>query len=238
MEQYYEIAGLTVQMDSFGRTLRQAEPYRCVPAEPDIIIQSDWKTLRQQQPHLSDEDCEYLCTGASFYRQLLNFDGMLLHASAVVVDGWVYLFSAPCGTGKSTHTGLWRQVFSDRAYMLNDDKPALRFVDGHWYAYGTPWSGKHDISTNVRVPVAGICFLHQARENTIVPFSGPKAIYSLLEQTVRPRSAELRMHLMVLLDRLLTHLPVWQMGCNMNPQAAMVSYEAMSAGRKDVTNED
>ena len=233
MMQHYKIANLIIQMSSFGRTLTQAEPYRCEPAQPDIIIRSDWQALQKDQPHLSDEDCEYLCTGASFYRQLLNFDGMLLHASAVVVDGYAYLFSAPCGTGKSTHTRLWLQAFGDRAFILNDDKPALRFEDGAWYAYGTPWSGKHDISANVRVPVAGICFLHQAKENTIRPFSGPKAIFSLLEQTARPAGAALRGQLMMLLDKLLTNLPVWEMGCNMDPQAAMVSYGAMSGGRKD-----
>lgn len=233
MVNYYKIANLTIRMSTFGRTLTQAEPYRCEPAEPDIVITSNWQTLQAKQPHLSDEDCEYLCTGASFYRQLLNFDGMLLHASAVVVDGYAYLFSAPCGTGKSTHTRLWLQAFGDRAFILNDDKPALRFEDGAWYAYGTPWSGKHDISANVRVPVAGICFLHQAKENTIRPFSGPKAIFSLLEQTARPAGAALRGQLMMLLDKLLTNLPVWEMGCNMDPQAAMVSYGAMSGGRKD-----
>jgi len=233
MMNYYKIANLIIQMSTFGRTLSQAEPYRCEPAEPDIVIQSNWQALQQAQPHLNDEDCEYLSTGGSFYRQLLNFDGMLLHASAVVLDGRAYLFSAPCGTGKSTHTKLWLKVFGDRAYMLNDDKPALRFEDGAWYAYGTPWSGKHDISTNIRVPVAGICFLHQAKENTIRPFSGTKAIFALLEQTARPAGAALRLQLMTLLDKLLTNLPVWEMGCNMDPQAAQVSYEAMSGGRKE-----
>ena len=233
MTEFYKIANLTIQMSSFGRTVAQAEPYRCEPAQPDIIIRSDWQALQKAQPHLSDEDCEYLCTGGSFYRQLLNFDGMLLHASAVVLDGYAYLFSAPCGTGKSTHTKLWLKVFGDRAYILNDDKPALRFEDGAWYAYGTPWSGKHDISTNIRVPVAGICFLRQAKENTIRPFSGPKAIFALLEQTARPAGPQLRGQLMMLLDKLLTNLPVWEMGCNMDPQAAQVSYEAMSGGRKE-----
>ena len=238
MVQYYKIAGLTVKMDSFGRTEEQALPYRCDPAEPDMVIQSDWKSFQQRQPHLNDEDCEYLCTGGSFYRQLLQFDGMLLHASAVVVDGRAYLFSAPCGTGKSTHTKLWLQVFGDRAVILNDDKPALRHENGVWYAYGTPWSGKHDISSNIRVPVAGICFLYQAKENTIEPFGGAKAIFSLLEQTARPAGADLRMQLMTLLDRLMAQVPVWRMGCNMDPQAALVSYETMSAGRKDEENEN
>lgn len=233
MNQYYKIANLTIQMDSFGRTVEQAKPYRCIPDEPDMIVHSNWLDLKERQPHLSDEDCEYMSTGSSFYRQLLNFDGMLLHASAVVVDGYAYLFSAPCGTGKSTHTKLWLETFGDRAYILNDDKPALRFEDGAWYAYGTPWSGKYDISANVRVPVAGICRLHRAQENTIQPFTGPKAVFALLEQTARPARADLRAKMMDLLDKLMTHVPIWQMGCNMNPEAALVSYEAMSQGRKE-----
>lgn len=238
MEQFYKIAGVTVQMDSFGRTVEQAKPYLCEKAEPDIIVYSDWKELQERQPQLSQDDCEYLSTGASFYRQLLGFNGMMLHASAVVVDGYAYLFTAPCGTGKSTHTGIWRRVFGDRAVILNDDKPALRFEGGQWYAYGTPWSGKYDISINTRVRVAGICFLHRAQENTIAPFGGAKAIYALLEQTARPGGAELRLRLMELLDKLMAQVPIWQMGCNMDPRAAMVSYEAMSAGRKENDYED
>ena len=238
MNQYYKIANLTVQMDSFGRTVEQAKPYLCDEAQPDLVIRSDWKSLQEKQPHLSDEDSEYLCTGGSFYRQLLNFDGMLLHASAVVVDGWAYLFSAPCGTGKSTHTRLWLRMFGDQAYLLNDDKPALRYEDGRWYAYGTPWSGKHDVSRNVRVPVAGICYLHQAKENTIAPLVGPRAIFCLLEQTARPAGPQLRARLMDLLDKLIKQVPIWQMGCNMEPEAARTSYEVMSKGRKELCNED
>ena len=227
MENYYKIAGLTVKMDTFGRTLTQAEPYLWEPAEPDIIIRSDWKALQKVQPHLSDEDCEYLCTGGSFYRQLLHFDGMMLHASAVVLDGKAYLFTAPCGTGKSTHTKLWLALFGDRAYILNDDKPALRLIDGVWYAYGTPWSGKHDISTNEAVPVAGICYLHQAKENEIRKITGKRAVFSLLEQTPRPPEASLRIRVLEQLDKLISQVPVWEMGCNMDPSAAELSCNVM-----------
>lgn len=228
MEKYYKVANLIVRMSSFGRTVEQGKPYLCEPAEPDIVIRTDWRALQKAQPHLSDEACEYLCTGSSFYTQLLKFDGILLHASAVVMDGRAYLFSAPCGTGKSTHTGLWLKIFGQRAFILNDDKPALRLEDGQWFAYGTPWSGKYDLSVNVRAPVAGICFLHQAAENTIAPFAGPQAIYAIFQQTVRPSGAVPRQQLMTLLDKLLTQVSVWQMGCNMDIKAAVVSYEAMS----------
>ena len=228
MTQYYKVAGLTVEMDSFGRTVEQAKPYLCEKAQPDIVIKSDWQALQAQQPHLSKDDCEYMYTGSVFYRQLLKHGGFLLHSSAVVVDGKAYLFSAPCGTGKSTHTKLWLQVFKERAYILNDDKPALRLEDGTWYAYGTPWSGKHDLSANTRVPLAGICFLGRGNENVIRPFGGSKAVFAFLEQTARPPETALRTQLMDLLQKLMESVPVWQLKCNMDPQAAGVSYEAMS----------
>lgn len=234
MERYYEVAGLSVKMDSFGYTVTQAEPYLSQPVEePDIVIVSDWEKLKERQPHLSVEDCEYMSTGASFYYQLLRFDGMLLHASAAVVDGKAYLFSAPCGTGKSTHTALWRKTFgADRVQILNDDKPALRLEDGQWYAYGTPWSGKTDQNLNLRVPLAGICFLSQARENRIRPYGGVKAIFSILEQTARPRGGESRGRMLELIDKLLQTTPVWWLECNMEPEAARLSYETMSKGKE------
>jgi len=144
-----------------------------------------------------------------------------------VVDGKAYAFTADCGTGKSTHTQLWLNRFGDRAYILNDDKPALRFEDGVWYAYGTPWSGKYDISRNERVPLAGIAVVERGEENEILPFKGIAAIHAILKQVNRPRSAQYRVKLMELLDKLISTVPVWKLRCNMDPQAAEVAYESM-----------
>ncbi len=230
MSQYYRVADLIVEMDSFGRTVSQAEPYR-VDGEfkPDICISVDWRPLKENQPHLSEEDCEYIETGASFYHQLVKFDGMFLHSSAIVMDGKAYLFSAPCGTGKSTHTALWRKVFGeDRVQMLNDDKPALRLVDGKWYAYGTPWSGKYDISSNIRVPLGGICILTRGKVNKIEPFCGAKAVSALLEQTTRQKNVAFMQKMLDLLDKLITDVPIWRLECNMDPEAAILSHRVMS----------
>ena len=228
MTRYYKIANLTVAMDSFGRTVEQAEPYLTEASDSaDITITADWKALQAAQPHLSDEDSEYLVTGGSFYRQLLNFDGMMLHSSAVVRDGKAYLFTAACGTGKSTHTQLWLKNFPD-AFILNDDKPALRLEEGKIYAYGTPWSGKTAHTRNVRVELGGICVLRRGAENRIVPYTGRGALHDILEQTVRPRDPAMMGKLLDILDRLMTSVPVWKLECNMEPEAAHTSYNAMS----------
>lgn len=230
MDQFYKIAGLLVQMDTFGRTEDFARPYLIEgPQTPDIVVEADWTPWKKKSDKISDASCEYLATGSSFYRQLLNFNGMLLHSSALVMDGKAYLFSAPCGTGKSTHVALWRRVFGDdRVRVLNDDKPALRLENGTWYAYGTPWSGKTGQNLNLRAPLAGITMIERGKMNEIEPFSGKAAIRAVLSQTTPVQETELRIKQLGLLDKLMTQVPIWKLKCNMEPEAAIVSYEAMS----------
>jgi len=232
MKLNYKIAGLTVSMDSYGRTAEQASPYKTSSVEkPDFHVESIREKVKQKYPSILEDEAEYIGTGVYFYRELLKYNGFQLHSSAVVVDGKAYLFSADSGTGKSTHTGLWLKQFGERAYILNDDKPALRLIDGIWHAFGTPWSGKHDISVNTGVPVAGICMIERGEVNEIKPFSGKDAIFEVYVQTNRPKSTENRIRLLELLDNLFANVPVWKMKCNMEPDAAIISYEAMS-GKK------
>lgn len=234
MEQYYKIAGLTVAMDTYGRTEKQSRPYLMKKAsEPDIRIVSYKDVMKERNAYLSDDDAEYLGTGGCFYKELLNFAGFRLHASAVVYGGKAYLFSADSGTGKSTHTDLWLKMLGNEAYILNDDKPALRLVEDTWYAFGTPWSGKHDISVNTGVPIGGICMLERGENNVIMPYRGKDAIFELFVQTNRPKAAIYRMKLLELLDDLFQHVPVWKLKCNIDPEAARVAYEAMVADKRE-----
>lgn len=224
---YYRIAGLTVQMSPTGRTQRQAEPYRIAPVETPQIRIPEQLSLPGGQA-LSPDEQYYLASGACFYRQLLNFDGLFLHASAVVLDEKAYLFSAPSGTGKSTHAQLWLQEFGpERAQILNDDKPAIRMEDGRFYAWGTPWSGKEDLSMNRRFPLAGICLLERGEENTVTRCDSVRALFALTQQTYRPTSQEEMHLLMTLMDRLLRQVPVYRLQCNIQPEAARVAYRAM-----------
>ena len=91
------------------------------------------------------------------------------------MDGAAYLFTAPSGTGKSTHTRLWREVFGDRVWMINDDKPMLRISENLVTAYGTPWNGKHHISRNASAPLKAIVQLNRGKENIIMDFYFLKA---------------------------------------------------------------
>lgn len=226
----YRIADLNVQMEVGGRTARQAEPYLWVTAEPiDIAVRCNPAAFQKKNPHLSRDDCEYLTSGASFYRQLTGFGGLMLHASAIEADGLAYLFCGASGIGKSTHTDLWRALYgADGVGIINDDKPALRLVNGVWYAYGTPWSGRDDLQRNVRVPLAGICFLGQGQRNEIHPLEGAEAVHHILNHTVRPPEAHLTLCLLESVDRLLARIPLWSLTCTPTEAAAELAYRTMT----------
>lgn len=230
MELTYRIAGLTVNMDTFGFMVDRARPYQIEYMEdPDIVLVGEKRFLRKEGTEARIAFSEYTSKAADFYKQILDYDGMLLHSSAVVMDGKAYLFSADSGTGKSTHTSLYRRYFGDdRVRVLNDDKPAVRLEDGVFYAYGTPWSGKTDLNLNLRVPLGGVCLLERGEKNEIARVPAQKALFRLLQQTRRFEDKEKMEKLLKLMDALLQVVPVWGMKCNMNPEAAKVSYEAMS----------
>lgn len=223
----YRIADLTVDMDVSGRTAKQAQAY-AVPCEgaAQITLQYDLDELMALNPHITSRDmAEHMVTGMLFSRELLRFDGTYLHASAVILNGRAYLFSAPSGTGKSTHTEKWCRLFG--AVYLNDDKPAVRQVNGIWHAYGTPWSGKHDISLPMGAPIGGIAFLKRGQENTIRRLSPAEALPLIFNQSLWKLRQEQMQKQLALLDGILRQIPVWELSCRNDDEAAMVSRAAM-----------
>lgn len=227
MKRYF-IAGLTVDMEASGRTEVRAAPYEIPPVGPaDITLNCDAEAILKLNPFLEDlEMAAYMGFGAIFSRKLLNFDGSFLHSSAVIYDGRAYLFSAPSGTGKSTHTEKWCRLF--QATYLNDDKPALRLVDGQWMAYGTPWSGKHDLSSPVGVPLGGIAFLKRGDENKICALPPSKAVPNFMSQSLWKLQKDQMEKQLALLDSLVRSVPIWELTCRNDDDAAFVSFKAMT----------
>ena len=200
----------------------------------DIIIRTEY--FRPEKfPNLTENNMIYMESARYFYAQLLRHGGFYLHSSAVEMDGKAYLFSANPGVGKSTHTRLWQGIFGEKAHVFNDDKPALRCVDGKWYAYGTPWCGKDGININMKVPVAGICFLKQAQENQIRRLTTQEAIPQILPQTIyKMSSRENAMLLLAHLDDLLRKTPVFELENRPEPEAAQLSYETMRQAAEEM----
>lgn len=228
MMKRYKIADIQVDMEVTGRTLHQAVPYLCpsdLPADMTIALHPD-QILEKNPKFLNEDIAEYMATGFYFARNILNFAGYYLHASAVILDGKAYLFTAPSGTGKSTHTEKWMRLFGARC--LNDDKPVLRLMNGTWMAYGTPWSGKHDLSSNESAPVGGIACLRRGDRNEISRMAPAAALPLLMGQTVHRLYREQVDKQLDLLDKLLRDIPVWDLSCRNDDEAAHVARAAMT----------
>ncbi len=232
----HRIADLTVDMGyKYDRMKKQAEAYRISEnVSPEVTIYLSDSFLEQkyaENPAIPPEFGEYIYTGSIFYTGLILFGGFMLHASAVLMDGHAYLFSASSGVGKSTHTGMWQQVFGkERAKILNDDKPAIRIEKDGIFAFGTPWSGKTDLNINVKAPIAGICFIERGKTNKIKRENGGAVVGKLLAQTIRPYDEKDMELLLGHIDCVLSKIPAYTLSCDISEEAVHVAYEAMSKG--------
>ena len=225
-----KVADLVVEMDVKSEfLLSRLGPYYCSEEEKtdiSIDVSEQFYLDRQaENPHMSPGECECLWSGGYFYEQLTRFGGIMLHASCVEYGGKAYLFSARSGTGKSTHTHLWLKYLPG-SRIINDDKPAIRYIDGVYYAYGTPWSGKTDESVNIGVPIEGIAFLSRG-ENSIRRIPGIKALKLFMDQTVRPRDKALMGNTLEILNKVLTDVPIYELSCDMSEEAVRTSYNGM-----------
>lgn len=230
----HKIAGISVNLETKGKIIEiQRKAYRIDKSEiADITIALSDKFIKQKQeenPNLTIDECEYIWTGISFYYRLLEFNGCMFHASAVAMDNNAYLFSAKSGTGKSTHTRLWQRYFGeDKALIINDDKPAIRFIDNQIYVYGTPWSGKSNKNLPMKVPLKGIVFIERSQANWISKVDNKEAIKLILDQTIRPKEIEKMDTLLGLIDTILKNVPVYKMGCDMSKEAVKLAYSTLN----------
>lgn len=175
----------------------------------------------------SDQYLETLALYRKIADALIEHDIILFHGSALSLDGNAYIFTAKSGTGKSTHTRLWREAFGDRVIMINDDKPLIKITDKGAVVYGTPWCGKHNLGENVSAPLVAIVSLERSKVNRIEQSDARKMFPKILSQTYRTKNVPALQKTLALADKMLKFVSVYDLGCNMDPEAAIVAYNGM-----------
>ena len=219
--QYFR-AYLTEEPADFSITVR---PEDLVFEQAELDEEARLEGFRRRQ--FTDPFLERAAIQRGFAEHLFLHDTLLVHGSAVAVDGLAYLFVARSGTGKSTHTRLWRELFGPRARMINDDKPFLQRTDNGVLACGSPWSGKHGLDSNLSLPLAGICLLERGSENQIAPLAPQQVLTMLQKHSYLPLDPAKAPRFEALVTQLAHTVPLWRMECNKDIQAAQVAYEAM-----------
>ncbi len=205
----------------------------CSDEQPAFVAEITEQDILNENALSSEPFPPAYLESLALFRKLCNYclenaDGLIFHSSAIAVDGQAYLFTAPSGTGKSTHARLWRELLGDRAVMVNDDKPIVRLIDGEFYVYGTPWNGKHRLGNNCKMKIKAICAISQAKENQIRSASTGEMLMVMLNQTIRPKEQVNMDKLLGLLEKLLLRVDIYKLGCNISKEAAELSYKTMS----------
>ena len=147
-----------------------------------------------------------------FEEIIAKHNGVVLHASAVLKNEKMILFTAPCGTGKSTQANLWEK-YAD-AEIVNGDKALISLKDGTIFAGGLPFSGSSNICKNISAPLAAVVCLGQAKENLIRKISAREALVALLQGNYRSGITNESSHRTIdILEKLCSTVPVYRLDC-------------------------
>ncbi len=153
---------------------------------------------------------------------LIKYNAVVFHGSAVAVGEKAVLFTALSGVGKTTHTKLWLKNIKD-SFVVDGDKPILRFMNDTLYVCGTPWNGKERMGCNKNVPLTSICKINRSETNRIERANPSAFIPTLLEQMHRTDYAkQIR-----ILEQIAKTIPFYDLYCNMEDDAALLSFREM-----------
>lgn len=197
-----------------------------------MITEKDRDIEKKGESAPSQYSLQYLETLATL-RKIADFmpewDGFLLHGAVIAWEDQGYLFTAPSGTGKSTHLALWKKYLGDQAEVINGDKPFLRLTDNEVWVYGTPWAGKERWQVNKKVALKGICFLERGEENRIQEINAVSALPFLMRQIYFTEDPQRAGKTMELLDQMLQKVPLYRLKCDISREAFECSFKAMTS---------
>ena len=241
MTKKYKIAERVVEINSlYEKVHNYCRDYETdetadfsVSITPDDIVYEKQKTDSEYAyeglplPNFSDALLEETAVYRKIGEKMPDYDTIIFHGSVIAVEGQGFLFTAKSGTGKSTHTRLWREYLGEKAVMVNDDKPMLKITDNGVIAYGTPYNGKHHLGCNMSVPLKAICILTRGEKNSIVRIDKKEAYAMLLQQVYRPNDPVQMAKTLKLLDKMAENVGLYNLACNMDIEAAKVAYNGM-----------
>ena len=229
----YEIAGLRVKIENrYDFTTKYCQEYLSEDQTSMVditasITDEEFAAEKAHSNEYSDGYIENICLYRSICRQIPVLDRMLLHGAVLEYDGKAYAFLGRSGTGKSTHTRLWKKYLGS-PNMINGDKPILEYINGGFLAHGTPWRGKEAWGTRTSAPLCGLCFLEQAKENAIVKLSTAEAATRIFTQILLPEDEENATKTLELTDKLVTNVPAYLLKCDISQDAVSCSFEALT----------
>ncbi len=228
------IAGIPVGLDiRYDYTKNYVKDY-VVDEEPLFTVSATDEDIAYEYEYSGIEAPDFYVENVVLYRKIAermpDYDAIVFHGAVLEYDSLAYAITAHSGVGKTTHTRLWLNEFD--AKILNGDKPILRIIDGKPYACATPWMGKEGYGYNAIRELRAIAFLARGQVNLSRKIAADDAVMRFMNQVyLSKQSPIMTMKSMRLCDRLLSLIPLYELECNMEREAALVSFDALVSGK-------
>ena len=185
-------------------------------------IEAEYARIMQSEKDIyTSQYIETLATLRKIADIMPIYNRFLMHGAVLSWKNAGYMFTAPSGTGKSTHVALWKKYLGDEVKIINGDKPILAVQQ----------NGKERWQTNTSVPLKGICFIKQGNENKIHTITPKEALPMLIHQVYFTENPEQAGKTMELLNQLFQYVPMYQLECDISEEAVQCSFEIMTGDR-------
>jgi len=161
---------------------------------------------------------------------LSDYDILLFHGAAISVNGQGIIFTAPSGTGKTTHIRLWQQMFTEKNQemtIINGDKPLIRFSSEGPVIFGTPWCGKEHLGENIFAPLKAMVQLQRGASNSIERIPMSSMLGTLLAQSYAGEGQGGVLKNLSLFHRMAKRVDCFSLSCTPELSAAETAYAAI-----------
>lgn len=201
----FQVAVINDEVASMKEQLAREEAHHAKPFQAGTI---------------NPEYCEFLALYVKICDRLLDYDTLFMHAAVIEHKGFAYAFTAPSGTGKSTHIKLWLDNCKDAIKIINGDKPLIRMENDRFIVYGSPLKGKEGWGMNTSAPLKAICFVERSDQDHLEPLNNESVIIKKLSSQLHyPSGQSAAEHQLELLDKLIRKVRFFTLKCTPNPSA-------------------
>lgn len=144
-----------------------------------------------------------------------------LHSASILYRDKAWLFSGSSGTGKSTHTNLWKELL--QTSVLNGDLNLISILEGVPVIYGIPWCGTSEVCENKTRILGGVVMLRQSQTDRCLKLPAAEGQLLLTQRLISPSWEEEQIKCNIdFSGKLVEKVPVYRLSCTKNPSAVEV----------------
>lgn len=172
-------------------------------------------------PSVTDEGKEIILNTLRyvFLTYVSRMNLYALHSVSILHNGKAWLFSGPSGTGKTTHTNIWKKLYQTE--ILNGDLNLIGYENNTPMIFGVPWCGSSETYTAENYPLGGIVLLKQSPANSIEHLTKNDQVISVSQRLINTHTtSDQLIKTLKFLNQLTDDIHVFRLYCNMEDSAA------------------